>query len=127
MICLFLWLFFWEIGGQNVPNDWSDLKEDSNLQAETVPMRFGTDGMLQIILCSLALAIALSLLLYWVTPADLSPIYLVGALLCGVSLLLVPAYELYKGRSARQASALFNRASYYPLAMLAVVCAGAFF
>lgn len=125
MICLFLWLFFWEIGGQNVPNDWSDLKEDSNLQAETVPMRFGTDGTLQIVLYSLAIAIALSLLLYWVTPADLSPIYFAGALLCGVSLLLVPAYGLYKGRSARQASALFNRASYYPLAMLLVVCAGA--
>ncbi len=24
LIVLFLWLFFWEIGGQNVPNDWAD-------------------------------------------------------------------------------------------------------
>ena len=29
---LFLWLFFWEIGGQNIPNDVSDLDEDISLK-----------------------------------------------------------------------------------------------
>ena len=28
LILLFLWLFFWEIGGQNIPNDLTDVDED---------------------------------------------------------------------------------------------------
>lgn len=127
LLCLFLWLFFWEIGGQNVPNDWSDVDEDRDLDAETIPVRFGAEGTARIILCSLALAILLSLLLFWVTPAELSSLYLAGALACGVFLLLIPAYKLYRGRTSEYAAALFNRASYYPLTMLMVVCLSSFF
>jgi 4-hydroxybenzoate polyprenyltransferase len=31
IIALFLWLFFWEIGGQNIPADWADIEEDRQL------------------------------------------------------------------------------------------------
>ena len=121
---LFFWLFFWEIGGQNVPNDWGDLEEDRKLQARTIPVRFGTKGALRVILVSLGLSVALSLLPFWVLPQESSQFYLVGALLAGTYFLLIPGYRLYRRKSAADAFALFNRASYYPLAMLAVTVLG---
>jgi len=121
LLFLFLWLFFWEIGGQNVPNDWADMKEDKDLDAETIPVRFGPENSALVIVYSLGISIFLSFLLYLVTPARLSPVYLLGAALTGVFLLLIPAYQLYRTGSPRDASALFNRASYYPLTMLIVV------
>jgi 4-hydroxybenzoate polyprenyltransferase len=33
LVLLFLWLFFWEIGGQNIPADWTDIEEDRSLKA----------------------------------------------------------------------------------------------
>ncbi len=117
---LFFWLFFWEIGGQNVPNDWGDLEEDRRLQAKTIPVRFGTGGALRVILVSLALSVGLSLLPFWALPQESSRFYLVGALLAGAFFLLTPGYKLYRGKSSPDAFALFNRASYYPLGMLVV-------
>jgi 4-hydroxybenzoate polyprenyltransferase len=121
LIFLFLWLFSWEIGGQNVPNDWTDMKEDKQMDAETIPVRFGPENSAAIIFCSLAASVLLSFLLYWVTPARLSSLYLLGAALAGTFMLLLPAYQLYRTRTSDDAFALFNRASYYPLAMLVVV------
>jgi 4-hydroxybenzoate polyprenyltransferase len=121
---LFLWLFFWEIGGQNVPNDWGDLEEDRKLQAKTIPVRFGTKGALRVIIISLGLAVGLSLLPFWTVPRESSGFYLLGALLTGAYFLLIPAYRLYRGKSSPDAFALFNRASTYPLAMLVVTVLG---
>jgi len=121
LMFLFLWLFAWEIGGQNVPNDWTDLEEDMELKAKTIPVRFGGEKSLRIILVSLAVAVTLSLVLYWATPANLHPVYLLGALLAGTMLLLIPAYRLYAQGTPQLAAALFNRSSYYPLTMLIVV------
>lgn len=123
LMVLFLWLFFWEIGGQNVPNDWSDLEEDCRLEAETIPVRFGPEGSAFIIAVTLAVASGLSLLVYWATPAPLHPIYLAGAASAGIVLLLVPAFRLYTSRDSADAALLFNRSSYYPLTMLATVLA----
>jgi len=121
LLFMFLWLFLWEIGGQNVPNDWADLQEDRDLQAETIPVRFGAELSALIILSSLAAAVLLSLGLYWATPAGLSSFYLLGALLTGIFFLIIPAYRLYTARTPRHASALFNRASCYPVTMLVVI------
>jgi 4-hydroxybenzoate polyprenyltransferase len=41
LLLLFLWLFSWEIGGQNIPADWTDIKEDRALKATTIPLRLG--------------------------------------------------------------------------------------
>ena len=38
LVGFFAWFFFWEIGGQNVPNDWSDVDEDNRMLAETIPL-----------------------------------------------------------------------------------------
>ena len=44
LMILFLWLFFWEIGGQNIPADWTDIEEDRQFKANTIPVRFGQRG-----------------------------------------------------------------------------------
>jgi 4-hydroxybenzoate polyprenyltransferase len=121
LIGLFLWIFFWEIGGQNVPNDWADVEEDRRLQAMTVPVRFRTEALSILIMGVLALSVLLSIGLFWLTKADIGPIYLAGALFTGFYVLIIPAFRLYKTNSPSEASALFNRASYYPLGMLIVV------
>jgi len=117
---LFLWLFLWEIGGQNIPNDWADLEEDRRLRARTIPVRFGREGSAMIIFSSLAVALALSLVMFWVSPAKLGLPYLAGALFSGFYFLVLPAHRLFRIKGVEEASALFNRASYYPLAMLLV-------
>lgn len=123
----FLWFFFWEIGGQNVPNDWSDMEEDRSLRAETVPVKFGPAGSARIILVSLIIAVLMSLALFWLTPARLNAIYFAGAIPAGIVLLLIPARRLYLNRTSDLASALFNRASYYPAAMFGVILLSAVF
>lgn len=121
LVLLFLWLFFWEIGGQNIPNDWSDLEEDRKIDAKTIPVGLGTEGSALLIFVTLVVASVLSLFMYWTTPARLHLIYLPGALGAGFMLLLLPAYALYRNRSSSKAAHLFNRASYYPLCMLIIV------
>lgn len=117
---LFLWLSSWEIGGQNVPNDLIDLDEDARLGAKTIPVRMGVDRAVMIILVSLALSLGLGLSISWVFPGGPRHLFAAGISLAGVYLLLIPAYRLYRDRTPVQASALFNRASFYPLAVLLV-------
>lgn len=121
----FLWLFFWEIGGQNVPNDMCDADDDKDLRAETVPVRFGIRRSAVIIAGCLGTAVLLSISLYSLTPAKLSPVFIPGALLAGIILLLMPALNLVRSGELRCAPALFNKASYYPLTMFIVTLVSA--
>jgi len=121
LVAFFLWLFFWEIGGQNVPNDWSDMDEDCRLRAETLPVKFGAEGSAKVILGSLVIAVLMSVALYWLTPARLSAIYFAGAVPAGLILLIMPAWRLYVEKQPALASVLFNRASYYPVTMFTVI------
>ncbi len=121
LAAFFLWLFFWEIGGQNVPNDWTDIEEDRRLGAETLPVKFGEDGSARIILGSLSISVLMSVALFWLTPAKLSALYFAGAVPAGIILLMAPCLRLYGNRKSDLAAALFNRASYYPLTMFAVI------
>jgi len=117
---LFLWFFFWEIGGQNIPNDWIDLEEDRRMEAQTLPVRFGPERSIWILYGALVISLILGVAMFWVSPAKLSFPYLIGAAFCGLMFLLVPSHRLLRSKSAAEASSLFNRASYYPLAMLIV-------
>ena len=120
---LFLWFFFWEIGGQNVPNDFADVEEDRRIGARTIPVRFGLKGSSLIILGSLSLAVVVSLVFFLAFPGKMSLVFPAGALACGIYFLLAPAVRLCQQRSPQAAFALFNRASYYPLAMVGVTVA----
>jgi 4-hydroxybenzoate polyprenyltransferase len=121
VLMLFLWLFAWEIGGQNVPNDWADMEEDQRLQARTIPVHFGVERASQIILGSLVLAVLSSMLLTWLAPAKIAALSGILIVAAGGWQLLVPGYQLYQSRNRRQASALFNRASYYPLTLFLII------
>jgi 4-hydroxybenzoate polyprenyltransferase len=121
LIVLFLWLFFWEIGGQNIPNDISDLTEDISLKAKTIPVTLGEQGARMLILGSLCAAVVMSIIILALKPQLLNVLSLAGAAGAGLYLLVLPAYHLYKSQDSANSARLFNRASYYPLAMLAVI------
>jgi len=121
LFVLFLWVFFWEIGGQNIPNDWADREEDKRLGAKTLPVHLGVERASLWTMVSLFIAVGMSLLLFRVISYKIDLPYVVASLAIGFFFLLVPAYKLYKARDRFHAAALFNRASYYPLALLIVV------
>jgi len=121
LISLFLMMFFWEIGGQNVPNDWSDIEEDIQFAAQTVPIRFGPEQTNVIIFGSVILTIVFSgILLILSNIASELPFILAFALV-GFYFLLLPTIQLYRSKESAHAIILFNKASYYPLALLVVV------
>jgi 4-hydroxybenzoate polyprenyltransferase len=123
LILLFLWLFSWEIGGQNIPNDWSDIEEDRLLKAASVPVCFGEACAGALILFFLTVVLALNLVLWsFASRLETFPFVGMAASFCaGIYLLLVPALRLYRTREQSDALALFNRASYYPVTMLVIV------
>jgi 4-hydroxybenzoate polyprenyltransferase len=121
LLILFLWLFFWEIGGQNIPNDWEDLEGDKHLQAKTIPVRFGTDLSAVFVMGCLLLVLAMNAVLLCLTPFGLQWPFLSVCLIAGAYLLIAPAWRLYKTRERVEAINLFNRASYYPFALLVLV------
>jgi 4-hydroxybenzoate polyprenyltransferase len=123
VLLLFLWLFCWEIGGQNIPADWHDLEEDQHLGARTIPVRYGPGKAGAMVLGALALSVALSALLLLVAPLRFSPALVGLALAAGGYLLLLPGYRLYRSQDPARATALFNRASAYPLALLSLALA----
>jgi 4-hydroxybenzoate polyprenyltransferase len=121
LLLLFLWLFFWEIGGQNVPADWHDIEEDRALKARTIPVYYGPRGGSIIILVTLGVSVALSGFLFRQAPLAFPPYLFIAAMAAGFFLLLLPALRLFRTLSRDHASALFNSASYYPASLLAIV------
>ena len=121
LLLLFLWLFFWEIGGQNIPADWNDTVEDRRVNAKTIPIRFGFEKAGLIVLIALALTVLASAFVPLISPARLGLLYVAASFVAGYFLLLRPGYALYKCSEGGLAARLFDRASYYPLAQLALV------
>ena len=120
LVLLFLWLFFWEIGGQNIPADWTDIEEDKSLHATTIPVRFGPVRASSIVLLALIIAVGLSGFVAGLSREGAQAPAVAAIVAAGVYLLLIPAWQLYQTKERNQASGLFNRASYYPLTLLAV-------
>lgn len=118
---LFLVIFFWEIGGQNAPNDWTDIEEDQRFGARTIPVTVGLKRTRDIILGSLLLAVLSSLVLFLLSQTGFGPAFYLLTLATGVYLLIWPAWTLYDSERKVDAMRLFNRASYFPLALFAIV------
>jgi len=118
---LFFWLFAWEIGGQNIPNDWTDLEEDRRFHAQTIPIRLGLPRAALIIAGCLVCALFLNIAILWVSPLTFGPVFMIAAVAINLLLLLYPAFVLGEQGQPPQAMALFNKASYYPLANLVLV------
>jgi 4-hydroxybenzoate polyprenyltransferase len=127
LFLLFFWIFFWEIGGQNVVADWHDIEEDRMFGAMTIPVLYGPKGGSIIVLCTLTISVVLSGIFLWQTPLDLPPVFIIAGLAAGFFLLLLPALLLFRSQGREQASALFNFASYYPASLLVIIALAIFF
>jgi 4-hydroxybenzoate polyprenyltransferase len=121
LVTLVAWLCCWEIGGQNVPNDWTDLEEDRPMDARTIPVHFGPGHASEIIGATLVATVLLNLLLLSLSPARIPWFIWLAALAVSGVLLLAPAYQLRQSETRSRAAVLFNRASYYPLAIFILV------
>jgi 4-hydroxybenzoate polyprenyltransferase len=121
LLVLFLLMFFWEIGGQNVPNDWSDIGEDTRFQVQTVPIRMGLEQANVIIFGSIILTIILSGILLVLSNVAFELPFILAFAFVGLYFLLLPTIKLYRSEESAYAMILFNKASYYPLALLVVV------
>lgn len=121
LLLLFGFIFFWEIGGQNIPNDWADVHSDRLLGAKTVPVMLGLPAAGVIAVSANILAVACSILLGLLVPFLRNSIYLTGVLITGMVILVLPSCRLYRTHDVRHAAALFNRASFYPLLILVLV------
>jgi 4-hydroxybenzoate polyprenyltransferase len=73
-----------------------------------------------VVVCLIA-TVVLSFFLVRVSPLDLGLPYLIATGIAGLLLLLIPGVRLLVSHEGRQAARLFDRASFYPLAQLAIV------
>jgi 4-hydroxybenzoate polyprenyltransferase len=124
LTALFLTLFLWEIGGQNIPNDLTDLDEDRRMQARTLPICFGLGRAVLIAGACLAAAMVLTAVLFLISPLSNRPVFALLALAAACYLLIGPIMRLVRNKDRDAAMELFNRASYYPPAMLLIVLLG---
>jgi 4-hydroxybenzoate polyprenyltransferase len=103
------------------------MEEDRKTGAKTIPVKFGAQGSILIIFTSLFLVLGMSLVVIWVVPKGLNLAYLFGAFLSGIYFLLIPGCKLFQSKNPQDAFVLFNRASYYPLAILVMTVMSWFF
>lgn len=125
LLLLLLWIFLWEICGQNMPADWNDREEDARIGAKTIPVRFGERASRRIVMGAALLTVASSGFLALISPLPLGASYVAWVLLIGGMIIIAPAYSLYSAaKITNEPARLFDAASYYPLALF-VLTAGA--
>lgn len=112
-----LWAASWEIGGRNIPNDWSDVEEDVHLGVRTLPIRFGKIASSRIAAAFAAVIVLCSLAFPFVAPVRLVLVYLPLAAAAGLFLLALPLARWLREQSTESAMAYFNKACFYPLAV----------
>ncbi len=112
-----LWAASWEIGGRNIPNDWSDIEEDINLGVRTLPIRLGRKASSRVAAAFASVTILCSLAFPFAAPLRNLPVYLGLAAVAGLLLLALPALRWLRQQSTESAMAYFNKACFYPLAM----------
>jgi 4-hydroxybenzoate polyprenyltransferase len=127
LLVLFLWIFFWEIGGQNIPADWTDIMEDRRFGARTIPVHFGPRRAGVLAVLALLAVFFLNVVLLLVSPLSLwGPLWL-AVVLVNAYCLLIPVVKVWGSQHREDVVRLFNKASHYPLAILAVVLVGLLF
>lgn len=124
LVVMFLFFFFWELGGQNIPNDWDDLRADQQMQARTIPLKFGRRRSSILILGCIWATLILNTLFLLTSQATYGAYELLGSFLAGAFLLLWPGLRLFQHQNRIAVIQLFNRASYYPLVLMLIVVSG---
>ncbi len=121
VLTLFATFFLWELGGQNIPNDCTDIKEDRRLGAQTFPVLYGLELSAYTILTTLPAAFLLTFVLFSISPAMFGPVSYGAVAVAGILLLLLPAFRFYRSNDPQHAMYLFNQASLYPAALFLIV------
>jgi 4-hydroxybenzoate polyprenyltransferase len=117
ILILFIWIFFWEIGGRNIPNDMLDVEEDKLLNIKTVPLIYGMKFTKIVIFTSAILTSGLSVAIAY--PLGLNRIYIIGAVILSIYFLIIPAIKLFfNSDKLEEARIVFNKGSFYPLFIL---------
>jgi 4-hydroxybenzoate polyprenyltransferase len=124
LLVLFLWIFFWEIGGQNIPADWSDIMEDRRFGARTIPVHLGPRRAGVLAVLALLAAFFFNVVLLLISPLRLWPPLWLAVVLVNAYCLLIPMVTVFYSQRREDVMQLFNKASHYPLASLGVVLAG---
>jgi 4-hydroxybenzoate polyprenyltransferase len=114
----------WEVGGQNIPADWSDLETDRSLAARTIPVVYGKEAAAKISLISLGGAVLASPFLFALSPLATPWWILLAVAGLGCLQLLVPVIRLVLSLHQYDAMHLFNRASLWPPSLLLVILLG---
>ncbi len=124
VVALFLAFFFWEVGGQNIPNDLTDIEEDRRMRARTIPVHFGVERAVSIAVAALALSLVLIVVVFQMSPLATASGVAMAAVAAGLWLLAWPGMKLSEKKDRAAAMTLFTRASYYPPVLLGVVLLG---
>ena len=120
-ILLFLGLFCWEIGGQNILADWTDKDRAQRLNARTIPIVLGFQKSASLVLLSLTMASILITFLFFLQAPTWKWVAALAAAASCFYLLLIPGIKLYLKQDRKHAMVLFNRASFYPLVLLGII------
>ncbi len=110
------WTFSWEIGGRNIPNDFNDVEEDSQIGIKTFPVIVGCDAAAHIIMVFLVITSIISLPMVWL--ATKSFIWVGATFILNVILLLLPGWRLLEDSVPTTSMKLYNRSAFYPPTML---------
>ncbi|OGP57466.1 MAG: ubiquinone biosynthesis protein UbiA, partial [Deltaproteobacteria bacterium RBG_13_49_15] len=94
LAAVFAFFFLWEIGGQNIPNDWADMDQDRRFLAKTVPLQFGQERSSFLILATLMAAVPASALPFLLSPLLFGTPYYVALIASGCVLMVYPALRL---------------------------------
>ncbi len=121
VVLLVIWLSTWEVGGQNIANDFVDMEGDAGVSAKTTLTIKGVQESVFIMIAAISVAVTAGVASYWLAGARLSLLYPFGAVILGWKLLLEPAREVFRDPNSATAASLFNLASYMPAAFLALV------
>jgi 4-hydroxybenzoate polyprenyltransferase len=123
LVILFLWMYLVEIGGQNIPADWTDVEQDKLLGARTIPLCLGQRTAAWLAVLSVTGGVILQQGLVCLIGCRRRLWLEALALALGMALLVIPAARLLRSGDRRAVFRLFNRASNYPAALLLVKAA----
>lgn len=115
LFSLVLLFLFWEVAGRNIPNDFSDVKEDTQRGVKTIPSVYGLGAAAKLVLVFSIFTTLSSVILGFA--ANLGVVFLVLSLIFGVVLLVFPAFSLFKTPTTTGALKFFNKASLYPVSL----------
>jgi 4-hydroxybenzoate polyprenyltransferase len=94
------------------------MDEDRRLGGKTIPVVYGTNLSVLIVLITLIASFVLGLGLVLLSPLAFKGVYIAGALISGILFLLLPLKRFLAERDTTKAINLFNQASLYPAGIL---------